>query len=291
MTKTIFKLLLSAFVYTIVFVLASAILPYSDGFRELGASGNPMDLLFMLVNSAWVCFTLYFIIRHTNYKKKQLFFSLLGMMFFVVYFMTQIETLLFANAFSGITKNDILFIMLTGLFPLSVTILLLLRFFKNKGAVTANEAAVKDIIDLSIKSTFLKLGLIGVIYLCVYMVFGYFIAWQYEELRIFYSGSAEKLHFWQQVFSNSPGMMLFQVLRGLLFGAFIIPLRLMITKSKTVFVTSVCLVYLCTALLLIVPNALFPDMVRIAHLIEMTGSMLLFGMIVGNIMHSMMETQ
>jgi hypothetical protein len=42
--------------------------------------------------------------------------------------------------------------------------------------------------------------------------------------------------------------------------------------------------YLCTAFQLIIPNKLFPDIVRIAHLIEMTGSMLLFGIIVGNIL-------
>ena len=42
--------------------------------------------------------------------------------------------------------------------------------------------------------------------------------------------------------------------------------------------------YLTTAVLLIIPNALFPDMVRIGHLIEMTSSMLMFGIIAGNIL-------
>jgi len=63
----------------------------------------------------------------------------------------------------------------------------------------------------------------------------------------------------------------------------IIPIRRMI-KNKPAFLISVCLIYLCTAVVLIIPNVLFPDMVRIAHLIEMSGSMLLFGIIAGNIL-------
>jgi hypothetical protein len=58
----------------------------------------------------------------------------------------------------------------------------------------------------------------------------------------------------------------------------------MVNKNKGVFITSVCLVYLCTAVMLIIPNALFPDIVRIGHLIEMTSSMFLFGLITGNIL-------
>jgi len=118
------------------------------------------------------------------------------------------------------------------------------------------------------------------------MLFGYFVAWQFEELRLFYSGSAEKISFWGQIANNiktSPIIFPFQILRGILFGIAIIPIRRMIHK-KSVFIISVCLIYLCTAIVLIIPNALFPDMVRIAHLIEMSSSMLLFGIIVGNIL-------
>ena len=50
-----------------------------------------------------------------------------------------------------------------------------------------------------------------------------------------------------------------------------------IEKKKYDFVISLCLVYLCTAIQLIVPNFLFPDAVRWAHFLEMFSSMLLFG--------------
>jgi hypothetical protein len=279
MVKTILKLLLSVLVYTVLFLVGNALLPFSPEFKELGASGaeNPLWLLFMLVNSAWVCFAMYFIIRHTHFGGKKLFFYLLGIMFFVQQFMTQIETLLFGFAFPVLTKPDILLIMFAGLLPLLATIPLLIKFFQNKG--TSSEKA-----NINIKNTLLKLGIIGAIYLFIYMFFGYFVAWQFTELRVFYTGSAEKLSFWRQVFSNSPAMLFFQIMRGILFAAFITPLIIMLHKNKIVFITSVCLVYLCTAVMLVIPNALFPDMVRFAHLIEMVSSMLFFGIIVGNIM-------
>jgi hypothetical protein len=120
------------------------------------------------------------------------------------------------------------------------------------------------------------------------MIFGYFVAWQFEELRLFYSGSTEKLSFWGKMANNiltNPIIVPFQILRGILFGAAIIPIRNMI-NTKNTFIASVCLVYLCTAVQLVIPNVLFPDVVRIAHLIEMSSSMLLFGLIVGNILWS-----
>jgi len=118
------------------------------------------------------------------------------------------------------------------------------------------------------------------------MVFGYFVAWQFSELRVFYSGSTEKLGFWGKLLDNfrtNPVIYPFQIIRGILFGLFIVPLALIIDKKIT-FVISVCLVYLCTAIMLIIPNVLFPDTVRLAHLLEMTSSMLLFGTIAGNIL-------
>jgi len=110
----------------------NALMPYSPDFKELGASGDPMGLLFMLVNSAWSCFTIYFIIRHTQYRGKILFFNLLFIMFFVQCFMTQIETLFFGSAFPVLTKLDILLIMIASLVPLLAVIPLIMKFFISK---------------------------------------------------------------------------------------------------------------------------------------------------------------
>jgi len=289
MLKTILKLTLLTIIHSLVFVTGNAIMPYSPGFKELGSSSNPSGLFFMLLNSGWTCFTIYFIIKHTLYRGKALFLNLLFIMFFVQCFMTQIETLFFGNAFPVLTKTDIFLIMMASLIPLMVIIPLIMKFFIEKTeeeniGITNQSLQAKPL--LNVKVILFKLGIIGVIYLFVYMLFGYFVAWQFEKLRIFYTGSAEKLGFFGQLLNNlvtNPVIYPFQIIRGILFAIFILPLIKMIDKNKTAFITSICLVYLSTAVMLIIPNALFPDIVRYGHLIEMFTSMLLFGLIVGNI--------
>jgi len=280
MAKTFFKLLSTAVLFTVLFITANALLPFSQGFRELGSTEAPTALLFLFISGAWTCFTIFYVIKHTDYSGKILFFNLLFVLFFVQYFMTQIETLFFGHAFTALSKPDIILLMLAGLFPLLGVTALLVKFFQNKNIVHKKE-------KLNIKDILARLGVIGIIYLCVYMIFGYFVAWQFEELRIFYTGSTEKLSFCGQLGNNirtNPIIIPFQIFRGILFGAAIIPIMNMVNNNKTGFIISVCLIYLCTAVVLIIPNALFPDMVRIAHLIEMSGSMFLFAIIVGNIL-------
>jgi len=257
-------------------MVANALLPFSHEFRDLGSSGNPMDLLFFLISSTWICFTIFFVVRHTQYSGKKLFISLVLVLFFIQYFMTQIETLFFGHAFTALTKMDIISIMLAGLFPTIGVVALLVKLFQNK-----NIEYVKN--KINIKEITAKLSIIGIIYLIVYMLFGYFVAWQFDELRLFYTGSTDKLSFVGQMVNISrtnPITFPFQIIRGILFGLAIVPIKNMIGNKKY-FKISVCLLYLCTAIVLIIPNVLFPDIVRIAHLIEMFSSMLIFGIIVG----------
>jgi len=280
MIKTLFKIILCIIVYAIVFIAANALMPFSEGFKELAASENPSGILYILVFAAWVCFTIYFIIQNTNCNGIKLFINVVFAVFFIQSFMTQIETMFFTHAFPAFQKSDIVFVTITGLFPVLAAAALLIKFFQNKNSVVEkNKTGIKNIL--------IRLGAIGIIYLFVYMVFGYFVAWQFEELRIFYSGSPEKLSFWGQTINNFKTNRIifpFQINRGILFGLAIIPIKNMVNKKKNIFIISVCLLYLCTAIQLIIPNALFPDMVRIAHLVEMSSSMLLFGVIVGNIL-------
>jgi hypothetical protein len=276
MIKTVFKLFLCTIVYTIAYLIANAVMPYSPGLKELGDSESFMALVFMLLNAAWICFTIYFIIKHTHYYGKKLFGNLLFVIFFVQMFMTQIETLLFGNVFPALKKPDVALIMAAGLIPLLAVIPLLIKLFRNKDI----DVEIKKI---NVKSIITRLGITGIVYCCLYMIFGYFVAWQFEELRIFYTGSVEKLSFFMQLAANNT-LIPIQTLRGILFGIFILPLYFMLGKSKTVFITGVCLVYLCPAIMLITPSPLFPDIVRYAHLIEMTSSMLLFGILAGNLL-------
>jgi len=280
MIKVFLKLFLAVILYSVLFIIANAVLPFSQGFKELGSSGDPTSFLYLIISSFWICFTIYFIIKNTFYSGKKLFINIVLIMFFVQGVMTQIETLFFGYAFTALTRLDIILIMIAGLIPLLGTVTLLIKIFPK-------ENIIYESYNLFTKEILIKLSIISLIYLCIYMIFGYFVAWQFEELRIFYTGSSEKLSFFEQmanIAKTNPITFPFQILRGLLFGAAVVPILKMVNKNKYVFIISICLIYLCTAIVLIIPNVLFPDIVRIAHLIEMFCSMLVFGFIVGLIL-------
>ena len=279
MVKSILKWISCIIVYVVVFLVIDSFLPYSQSFKESVSSEDPSILLFLLINSMWVCFVIYFITKHSSLTGLKLYFNILFVVFFLQSFMTQIETLFFIDAFPMLLVVDVILFMLRDLISLLAVIPLMIKYFQNSN-VTVEKVEI-NIISISI-----KLGIIGVIYTFVYMIFGYFVAWQFTELRMFYSGSAEKLSFFGQLINNiktNPIIYPFQILRGILFGFFTIPLTYMINR-KTIFMISICLTYLCTAIVLIIPNVLFPEMVRYGHLVEMASSMLVFGIIVGNIM-------
>jgi len=47
MIKDSGKFLLLVLIYSVVFMFINAILPFSDGFKELEASSNPLSLIFL----------------------------------------------------------------------------------------------------------------------------------------------------------------------------------------------------------------------------------------------------
>jgi hypothetical protein len=114
-------------------------------------------------------------------------------------------------------------------------------------------------------------------------MFGYFVAWQSEDLRFFYSGNRTDQGFIASLITNyqeNPGIYPFQFLRGVLFALSVLPLVSMFQgKSKTLLM-SLMLVMATTAMGLIIPNFLFPDAVRWAHFREMISSMLVFAVVI-----------
>lgn len=125
--------------------------------------------------------------------------------------------------------------------------------------------------------------IVEAVYVVIYFTFGYFVAWRFESVRLFYSGSAADCSFINKLISNwrdNPVIYLFQYFRGILFGCSALLLLIMNWKSKFSYFICMGLLYLCTAIVLIVPNFMFPDEVRWAHFLEMSCSMLLFSVIV-----------
>lgn len=280
--KTIYKYILLVVITTIIFIMVSSLLPYSEGFKASARSGNPSAIVYVLITVGWVCLAITFIIKHSPWKAPRLSASLIFSLFFVYSFMAQIETYFFRSAFRILTNKDIFLIMISnGVIVFSGVPLGVKLFGKNQRSESVNPA--KNLLTFSFPELMIKLSLIGVGYMIIYFVFGYYVAWQVKDLRVFYSGHPEDNGFISVLANNfhrNPVIYPFQWVRGILFGFFVLPLVLMFKERPRVLLISLILVFLSLGISLIIPNFLFPDTVRWAHFAEMGTSMIVFAIIV-----------
>ncbi len=272
--KGVLICVLTALVYTIVNGMTFSFLPFTKGFAEQSASQSTnlgMTAIYML----WIVWTMYHIAKNSRCKGFNLYLAVIGTVFFVLSIMTQIETILFGSAFKGLQIWDIWMMVVGEMISITLVGFLLTLILKRKAKENETQ-------KIDIKKFVFYMVVNGLIYLVIYFVFGYFVAWQSEELRIFYSGSPVDVGFIAQMrnnIENSFMVLPIQFGRGMLFTISIIPLLRMKWKHKYDYLVSVLAVFLCTAMGLIIPNFLFPDAVRIQHFYEMISSMFLFGII------------
>jgi hypothetical protein len=204
----------------------------------------------------------------------RVFFLLFGVMFF----MTQIETLLFNSAIEMPLEVVGATVASGALAALSVAILA--AFYRRKLGPPSRGGMW---VDPSRNVT--KLLILAVIYMIFYFVFGYYTAWQVPGLREFYSGSTEIIpfgpHLWD-VLRNNISLPVFQIVRGLMWAglgyAAIVGLGNAKAWERFILVGLILSVGLATPLL--VPNEFMPPVVRLGHFGELLLENFLFGLIV-----------
>ena len=141
-----------------------------------------------------------------------------------------------------------------------------------------------------VKQWIWKLSTIAVIYILLYWLAGYYIAWQNAELRDFYGSPGAILPFWEQTantFHNEPGLFPFQAIRAMLWTLCAIPI---IRGSKVKVWWTAILVGLFFTVPqisgLILENPLMPSAsVRLSHMIEGIATNLVFGMMIVWLLH------
>lgn len=281
MLKKVFKFIALVFMYIALNSISFSLLPFSDDFKAQNMASGPSSLPFVLISTCFVVFTVVYIINYCETRGIKLILSTILIIFFVNTVLTQLETLFFGQAFKGLIKRDILMICLANLVPIVLSVIIGVLLFKRKGNL--NKPAQSGEITIDVKKSIIAVLAIGFIYTVIYFAFGYFVAWRFEEVRLFYSGSSADSGFITKLIGNWNDNAIiypFQYFRGVLFACSGLALLLMKWKNKKDFIIVSILVYLCSAIQLIVPNFLFPDTVRLAHFLEMFSSMLLFGIIV-----------
>lgn len=143
--------------------------------------------------------------------------------------------------------------------------------------------------EMPFNQLILKLGILAIIYLIIYWLAGYFIAWQNPELRAFYGSPREIAPFFTHTLerlNNSPDLFLLQLARGVLFSIIAMPIIIGSKVKPWLTALIVAPVLAVPHLVHIMPNPLMPAAsVRLSHMIETATSTFLFGLIIVWLLH------
>jgi hypothetical protein len=221
-----------------------------------------------------------FYVARTSRKKKERTATGLSVALFMIYaFIPQIDTLLYKNVFILLNKMDIVLLILANGIPVVLASVLGVYLFGNEYKPSRYIRKPKR---FTTQELIVKLLLIGLLYEIIYFVFTHFVSWQIEEFRIFYTGKNQYPGFNTRLIDNwnyAPQIYFVQLIKGILFGLSILPIVNIFKRKSQYLLISIALIFESMAMYWIVPNLLFPDAVRIGHLLGLSGSMLVFSFI------------
>lgn len=265
--------------FLVSFVIGGNFLPLPkaimDAMPPSGFLSPPMAFLF---NGAVNALILVWAGRRSAFKGFALWMQLLVLSFGAQVFMTQIETAYFISSFPLLHGSFALYVIVLHGFVTSAMFTLLVTWMvggfskkprpQGKFVVTSDNAV--------------KAGSwLAVIYVALYMLFGYYVAWQSQELRLFYGGPSElnsPFAQWGQTLMDRPEILVFQYFRGVLWMLCLIPLfrGFSGTRVELVILSALGLGLLPTVELA-VANPLMPAGVSAYHFVEVSISTGIFG--------------
>jgi len=241
----------------------------------------------LIIISLIYSLVLSFLILRSPWHGLKLIGAVIVVQFGVETFMAQIETLYFNSAIHMETTMLVSIVAAGALRALIFAPLAVFIFGKMKKSVQPEEERAALVLSKWGK----RFAALALLYVLVYFVFGYFVAWQWAETRLFYSGTTAIkpffVHFWD-LFRTDPIILPFQVLRGALWTALaLLIVRMMKAKrwEASLAVASTFAVLLSLPLGLF-PNPYMPPAVAQSHFVEVSSSMLLFGGTAGWILHN-----
>jgi hypothetical protein len=266
-------------VFIISLMVANMISPFPQfitehtpetGFLSLGGA--------MLFSGAVNAAILVWAARRSSLKGFALAGGLFVLLFVSQTFQTQIETAYFVNAFPLLHGNfEVYRLFLRGAITSAVFVLLVTLFVGGFSRRPRPETKFIVHADQFLKTT----AWLGALYFILYILFGYYVAWQSQELRVFYGGPAELNSFANQILTtlmSKPEMPFFQYARGILWTLCLIPLFKSFTGGRVelIILSALAFALLPTAQLAFA-NPLMPADVSLYHFWEVSISTGIFG--------------
>lgn len=281
--KTILGSLLQIFGGAIAFlfslIVANLIVPLSPEIiaaaTTSGFLSTPLAFLFnSLVNSVIMVWAA----KRTQYKGIKLAAMLFVLSFGIQVFETQIETGYFLSAFPLLHNNFQLYVLiLRGLITSLLFALLIALITGGFSRLPRSQSAFTVTADNAIRYG----SWLPAIYFILYLLFGYFVAWQVKDLRLFYNGPAELNSFfeqWSLTLMQKPELPVFQYMRGIIWILCLVPLFKGFTgKRAELIILSALALALLPTVQLSFANPLMPAAVSLGHFWEVAISTGIFG--------------
>jgi hypothetical protein len=265
--------------FPISLTLGSLILPLSRTITDATPPAGIVSLpVAMLLNGVVNATILIWAARRSSFKGLAMWMQLLVLSFGAQTFATQIETGYFLPAFPLLHDNFQVYALVLHGFVSSLIFTLLVVLLVG-GFSTRPRAETNFNVDADHA---VRAGAwLPVIYVILYMLFGYYVAWQSPQVRLFYGGTSTLPSVWSQWGSTlmaKPELPVFQYFRGIIWILCLIPLFKGFSggRIELVVLSALALAYLPTVALAF-PNPLMPAAVALAHFWEVSISMAIFG--------------
>lgn len=240
-----------------------------------GFLSTPLAFVF---NGAANALILVWAARRSSFRGLAMLGELFVLSFGAQVFMTQVETGYFISAFPLLNGNFQLFqLILRGL----ITSLLFSLLVTWMCGGFSRKPRARATFTVSAANFVRQASWLAAVYIALYLLFGYFVAWQVKELRLFYGGPAELNGFfaqWGTTLMSKPEFPVFQYFRGILWVLCLIPLFLGFSgrRVELVVLSALAFALLPTAQLAFA-NPLMPAAVSLGHFWEVAISTGIFG--------------
>jgi hypothetical protein len=266
-TRLIWLLFASGAIYMVATFLLGALLPLSDDINAaMTDQAGPLMIVSVMIHTFVVGILVGGTVISLRYRGLKLYVGSLATFWVILSVLNQMEVLYFREALPLFTNRDIIYMTLQELLELAICIGIAM-------SLSRRERLSRPVFRPETLPRRFGIRIAAAIagYPLIYYSFG-FIAWAFPETRELYAEWAE-----------SSGELLpllgFQLLRavGWCFSALYL-LRGVSARREALILVPVLFVA-ATAWGLIIPNPVIPQMVRLAHGIELTVSMALIGIL------------
>jgi len=128
-----------------------------------------------------------------------------------------------------------------------------------------------------------RTAILAAVYVVVYLLAGYFIAFRNPEVLAYYNDTDPGSFVAQlsKIWGGSPWFFGFQFMRGILWVVCVVPLIVWLRGGRLAAALLTACLYTAWVVMLLAPNPYMPESVRMTHLVETTCSNLVFGALVG----------